>query len=244
MSLPANGSLPGSPVSRWKLTEASGSRADSVGSNTLTDNNTVTSSTGPYSDTCALFTAASTEFLNITDGTQSGLDITSNLSFGCWIYLNSTPGTDTAYTIMSKYASTGSQRGYVLNYQDTAGTKALQVVLSSNGTATATATYTVTLSTSTWYHVGFTYDSAVSSGQVVIYKDGTSGSTTNTMGASIFNNTADFQLGQWSNLASNFDGRMQDAVIWNTTLTSGNWTTYYNAYTASTVKTLAATGVG
>lgn len=62
----ANGtSLATSLVAYWELDEASGSRADSKGSNTLTDNNTVTSGTGLVYSLAGTFAAANSEFLSI-----------------------------------------------------------------------------------------------------------------------------------------------------------------------------------
>lgn len=69
-------------VSYWKLDEASGSRADSVGSNTLTDNNTVTGASGKIT-TCSHFTAANSEYLTVAD--NSGLSPSTAFTFSCWV---------------------------------------------------------------------------------------------------------------------------------------------------------------
>src|SRR5262252_1520277 len=51
-------------ISYWKLDEVSGSRVDTKGTNTLTDNNTVTSTTGIINN-AASFAAASSEYLSL-----------------------------------------------------------------------------------------------------------------------------------------------------------------------------------
>ena len=51
----------------WRLDEVSGSGLDSFGANTLTDNFTVTSSTGLVFPLARQFTAANSEYLSIAD---------------------------------------------------------------------------------------------------------------------------------------------------------------------------------
>jgi hypothetical protein len=73
-------------VSHWKLNEASGTRADSEGSNNLTDNNTVTSDTGKIGN-AALFTFTNSEFLSVA--TNSTLDVSGvDWWLACWVKLN------------------------------------------------------------------------------------------------------------------------------------------------------------
>src|SRR6056300_583443 len=83
-------------VSFWKLDEASGTRVDAFGSNDLTDNNTVgqaTSLTGvPYTEG-ADFERGNTEYLSITDASQSGLSpLSSDFSVSVWVKFESLPG--------------------------------------------------------------------------------------------------------------------------------------------------------
>lgn len=73
-------------VSYWKLDEASGTRADSHGSNDLTDNNTVGSTTGKLNN-AASFVAANSEYLSAT-----GSDLTAgtgSMTLAGWLRVNS-----------------------------------------------------------------------------------------------------------------------------------------------------------
>jgi hypothetical protein len=65
-------------VSWWDLDETSGPRADSVGSNDLTDNNTVTYESGKIGN-AAKYIAANNEYL-----TGTPIDITGDWSFSIW----------------------------------------------------------------------------------------------------------------------------------------------------------------
>lgn len=74
-------------VAYWNLDEESGTRFDSVGSNHLTDNNTVTSAAGILNG-AAQFTAANNEYLSIADNpTLSTGDI--DFTIAAWVSLDS-----------------------------------------------------------------------------------------------------------------------------------------------------------
>lgn len=75
------------PVSYWDMDEVSGVRSDSdVVANDLTDNNTVGSVSASL-ELGADFENSTTEWLSITDASQTGLDITADLSVSFWINL-------------------------------------------------------------------------------------------------------------------------------------------------------------
>lgn len=79
-------------ISWWDGAETSGVRIDAHSTNHLTDNNTVTSAAGKVTYTAedaSQFTAANTEYLSITDASQSGLDIGNADKYFCaWVYLD------------------------------------------------------------------------------------------------------------------------------------------------------------
>ena len=100
-------------VSYWKLDESSGNASDSEGSNTLTNSN-VTYQAGKINNG-ALWNSA-TDVLQIADGSQSGLDITGDISFSFWVKLTSQPGSGTFQMFIWKYLASGSQRAYQLYY--------------------------------------------------------------------------------------------------------------------------------
>ncbi len=81
-------------VAYWRMEETSGTRFDSIGSNHLTDNNTVTSAPG-ISGTAAKFTAANQEYLSSADNADLSM---GNLSFSLtgWVYKTTDTGTNMA----------------------------------------------------------------------------------------------------------------------------------------------------
>lgn len=70
-------------VAHWALDESSGTRVDSIGSNDLTDNNTVGVGTGLFGN-CADFERDDSEYLSIADNAALSCgDV--DFTFACWI---------------------------------------------------------------------------------------------------------------------------------------------------------------
>jgi len=169
----------------WKLDEGSGTRADSSGnSNTLTDNNTVLSSTDDYwvtSEGSADFESGNTEFLSITDASQTGLDITGDFTMVTWFKAESFPATTNP--IMAK---TNGSNGYVFYVRNDN-----QLRVDIEGT-TSNSGGSETISVGKWHHIAVTFDD--SANLVTFYVNGNViGVQTN---AGTLTNTAfDFNVG-------------------------------------------------
>ena len=225
-ALPATASFPlsGNIVSRWKLDEASGSRADSVGSNTLTDNNTVTSAAGQFSVDAADFELGNTEYLSKTD--TASLSITGDLTFAAWVQLESYPG---YRVLMSKFDPDTPIRSYAFRIDG--DSNRMEFLTSSDGTATdGYSLMSYSFSAGTWYHMAIVYDA--SEGEAAYYINGAQvGATQTGYPTSIFDGAQDFQLGKES--TRYWDGLMQDAILWNAELTSANVTSLYDSYFAT-----------
>ena len=239
-TFPATADLPqsGSLVSRWLQDEASGTRADIVGSNTLADVNTVGAGVG-FTDLGAAFDNSAdyerdnSENLEITDGSQSGLDFSGDLSFGEFVKVESSPSNATR-TIMSKNKTEGGDDfAYKFTYRDSGGTKTLRVGLSTNGTTLVEKGVTQDLTVGTFFHISFAYDA--SAGEVTFYVDGVKvGSTQTGYPTSLRNSAAAFKLGSDGGVASSpnntWDGLMQDAPIWAAHLSDAEMLAFFTLY--------------
>ena len=164
-------------VSWWYLDESSGTRYDGSGtnSNNLSDINTVTS----YSTTnqsvkegvaSASFARANSETLSITDASQTGLDITGNISMAAWFRLATTSETQ---DIVAKDGSDGNQ-GYQVRYNNNGQ---LNFGLSSDG-VTANITWLngatdLSSAAGEWHHVVAVYNGST----MQLYLDGASDAT-------------------------------------------------------------------
>ncbi len=166
---------------------------------------------GTYS---ADFEAGDTENLCVTHATQTGLDITDEITVAGWIKMEST---DTYRNFITKY-DTSSNRAYALYYQDSG---ILVFSLSPDG-STTTSAYTATgqISTGQWYHVAGTYDGE----EIKVYIDGqlpangTNNPAAYTSG--IHPSTADFCLGSNANPSSFMDGLIDEAAVFSRALSS------------------------
>jgi len=211
-------------VSYWKLDESSGNAADSVGSNTLTNTNSATYSAGKINNGVAV-ARASSQYLTITDATQSGLDITGSLSFSFWMKPSSQAD---ARAIFAKYNTTGNQMAYQFRVGASSGL-AFWADLSSNGSAvTQVQGGTVTWNNGTWYHIVFVY--TASAGTVDCYSNGSNITTLSGFPTSLFNSSANFNLGVGLLAGGEyFDGMIDEAGIWSRALTSTEVTELYNS---------------
>lgn len=183
-------------VSYWKLDETSGTRADSIGSNNLTDNNTVLSGTGKVSN-AADFEASNSEYLSIADASQSGLDLNAeDLTMLCWYNLESAG----EKYLLSKWVS-GS--GYRLSVN----TSEINFYL-ANATEINQAS---TTTTGVWYHIALTF--TPDADRAVLYKDSAVIATDASAAGVIADNVGAFVLGARSDADSPYDGLMDEALI-------------------------------
>jgi hypothetical protein len=216
-------------VSHWKFDESSGNAADSVGSNTLTNNNTATYAAG-LKNNAAHFESGSSQYFSITDASQSGLDFSTTLSFMCRIRFDSLPTASNVHEIMSKFTVSGNQMSYHLFLYNNGGTYELTVGLSSGGgapTGQQKENWTPTLGQ--WYSVGFTYKGSTT--EVKLYLDGTQLGTTKTTNvpASLANVSAPFIIGSYQASTGFFDGDIDEAYIFSATLTDAEMLSVHNS---------------
>lgn len=199
-------------VSYWKLSDVN----DAHGSNNLTNSGSTTFTTGKSGD-AASFSSASSQYLYITDANQSGLDITGSLSISAWI-----KHVSNKQQVISKYKSQAdplvTQKSYAIQWFSD---QKIYFTLSSNGSTdryfTSSNTYT---NTSNFHHIVVVFSAGSS---MTVYFDGSSisGSVTGGVPSSIYNSTADFQIGRiFANTQQYADGLIDEVGIWSKVLTS------------------------
>ncbi len=209
-------------VGYWRLDEASGSRADNSGNaNTLTDNNTVTSTTGQVG-TAATFTRANSERLSRAD--QASFETAAASWTACgWARFTTLPGL--IMGLVSKWNAVGTI-GYRLHL-DT-GSKP-SVVSNPDGGAGITATWGSALSTATWYFIAGGYDA----GTQKVWVSVNAGTPVSSSAAAqtLPDGTHEFQLGAVDS-AGHLNGDMDEWGFWNgRVLTAAELTYIYNGGT-------------
>lgn len=222
-------------VSYWKLDESSGNASDSVGSNTLTNKNGVTFSSGKINNGIDL-EIATVQSMYILDASQTGLDITGDISISAWIKLESLASTGNE-TIVAKWHATGAGfRAYQFDITQT--TNLLRFQISSDGgssnvnVATCNTAFDVD-DLGVWHHCVVTVDVSSASAGITIYIDGVAQSVTASgTQTSIANTTAQFDIGARNYLGTPtelFDGMIDEVGVWSRELTSGEVTSLYNS---------------
>lgn len=212
-------------ISYWKLDETSGTRVDSEPTGTaqdLTDNNTVTSSTGILGN-AGQFTSANSEYLNRSDSADLSVGQNQPFTVAGWVYLDTKSST---MAFVSKYG-TGTPREYRSRYNN--GSDRFEATFyNGGGFAIVTADTFGSPSTSTWYLFAFGYDG---SSAWISINGGAKDTATGGIGAD--DSTADFEIGTVSS-GSYWNGRVDEVGFWKKSLSATELTELYNSGSGKT----------
>lgn len=217
MSSPGTANL----ISWWSMDETSGTRADSHGSNDLTDNNTVGSATAVVSNG-ADFEASNSEHLSITDGSQTGLDLTGgSFSWNFWWK----PESISRQFFIAK----ASGAGYTLEYNGGSW-----FLFCNDGSSTETS-ISGSMTAGNQYMITVTNDGA--NWELFINGSSQGTNTTRTPG----NSSATLYIGsQTTGTALYIDGVMDELAVFDDVLTSAEITWLYNSGSGRSYSDLTA----
>jgi len=214
-------------VAYWKLDEASGTREDSVGSNDLTDNNTVTQAQGKV-DEAAQFTNEYPnpyEYLSHADNADlSTGDI--DFTIAAWVYGDRTPESNEYWGIVTKDSDSDS-REYFLIWNGNENRFHFRVMDGSASKGEVKATTFGAPSTLTWYFIVVWHDATANTVNIQV-NNGTVDSAA-TSGAPA-DTDAEFRIGRdYSDNYRCWDGRIDEVGFWKRTLTEAERTALYNS---------------
>lgn len=212
--------LTDSLVAYWKLDETSGNRADVVGGNTLTDNNTVPSVTGVVVNAADF--NGSNEYLSHVDNAALSVG-DQDYSFTAWFKLDSLPPAGKNDSIFGKRQAGSSE--YELFVTSAGGLNWSY----RNFADTAYPTYgiTATIATGQWYFFAVTYHAAT---DTIVLRLNETYSTTSTSAPGVHDSINSFYIAyrpdsgigdQW------LDGKVDEVGLWKRTLTADEVTTLY-----------------
>lgn len=206
-------------VAYWKLDEASGNRADSVGANTLTDNNTVTSTTGKVGS-AADFEVDNSESLSISDNAVLSM---GNIDFTLagWVMLD----TKTAIrAVIAKYTTVGNQREYMVRYESATDRFVFRVSADGVNNTAVSADNLGSPSTDAWYFIVAWHDAAADTINIQV-NNGAANSTAHATG--VLDGTSVFYLGSREG-TDFFDGLIDETGLWKRALTAAERAYLYN----------------
>lgn len=166
------------------------------------------------------------EYVNCGTDASLSFERTNTFSIGAWINMSSLAANN---FICGKLESSGNFRGWRVQVQSTGDIQFF--ARNSSGKVLQLKTNN-TFTTSTWYHVVMTYDGSSAASGVTIYVNGNSEALTtisDTLDATIINSEP-FSIGA-QGLAGTpvfyFNGYLDEIVVYNTELTSGQVTNLY-----------------
>lgn len=209
----------------WLLEETSGVRYDyTANDNDLTDNNTVgysaDSQEGDYS---ADFENSNDEYLSITDGDQTGLDVTGDFTICCWIKPESLTDA-TGHNLVAKYDTASNQRSYNFWLLKATGGYYPRLNVSSDGSGYAAADADTPVTAGSWVHLAAVYNGT----DLRIYRNGSLDITPVSYSSGIHNGTAEFRLGRHSSSAYPYDGLLDEVAIFDRALSADEIISIYN----------------
>ena len=208
-------------ISYWKLDEASGTRNDSHGTNHLTDNNTVGSTTGKLSN-AASFVSANSESLSVGDNTSIRFgDIDFTFSF----WMNPTSQTSDM-TFIAFAGETSANQSTVYLYSPNG--RVYFDCYTSGGVRIGEVESPIQFSNSTWYHFLVWHDSVGNTMKMQI--NGGAVTSVNTTGGALNDGAARIEIGSYNNGVSSFmNGLIDEVGFWKRVLTEDERTRLYNS---------------
>jgi len=165
---------------------------------------------------------SSSQYSSITDVSQTGLDITGDMTIMAWVKPESLSAN---HMVVSKRETTGNQRSYRF-FVDSTGL--VNFIGSSDGiNQDITGSGSTTISTGVWNHIAIVYDNA---GTLAFYLNTVADGTVTGLPTSIFNGTAPFAIGAdfAAGVAADlFDGLVDEVRIFNRVLTAGDIVSFW-----------------
>lgn len=212
----AHAALTDNIVSYWKLDESSGNAADSVGSITLTNNNSVSYLAGLINNAADFGSANTSKSLGQTSATPIA-SYASDQTYSAWVYFSGDPTTGT--NLIWETAWSGST--YLALY-----TSGGNITVRVQGAQVDTAQ---SITQNTWHHVCFTLTSG---GTFNLYFNGTNIKNTTLTPGGGYGGNSGFELGGdgvvngagwW------LKGRVDEVGVWSRVLSSSECQQLYNS---------------
>jgi len=160
-------------------------------------------------------------------GDTAVLSVTGDLTLECWVKPESFDAD--ARVCVAKYNLTSNQRSYSLHIAGT--TDKISLAISDDGTNEPTVSGDTALSTGAYAHIAVTYDA--SAGTCAFYLNGSADGTGSGLGTSIFDSTADFEVGAiltTTTPSGEYDGLIDEVRVWNDIRTAGEISANYQRH--------------
>ena len=161
----------------------------------------------------------SSQYLGITDGAQTGLDLSGSFTFEVWLK----PGTSNSFALVDKWVGPSDQRSYQIVYHF--GYEKWYFDISENGTSADTRLELAdtSIATGEWQHYAFTFNSSDS--KIILYRNGSSLVNGTHPSSSIYNSGSPvFLFG-----TDYYNGLADEYIIWDDVRTPTEISESYNS---------------
>ncbi len=215
-------------ISYFNLDDGDGTttRADSVGGNTLTNNNSVShNANGPGTHGASHFTRSSSQSLSVASNSalQTG-DI--DFTIAGWVFFDSKVGVGSWQVLFGKDPQTPSREWNVWYFGTDDRLEFNVFPAGDNTTVTIKADTLGSPAISTWYFVVAWHDSVANTINIQVNNGATDAASHS---AGVFSSTGPFRIGANQNVTNFWDGRIALVGFWKRVLTSAEITFLYNA---------------
>lgn len=195
---------------------------DEIGTNTMSVTNSPVQSTFGPDSTSVDLELSSSQYMSISDGSQTGLEFNTDFSVSAWVKPESVP-VSFAYGVCTKWGA-GSSNQSMQIYMDAQPYFVFQI---RGGSNTYLETSSFTYSAGNTYHICATAD--ISAGTYRLYVNGAERVSTTSGTTSVNNTSKPVMIGNRDDLNYDFDGEIAQVVIWNKELSSSDVTDLYNS---------------
>ncbi|NTW32920.1 MAG: LamG domain-containing protein [Bacteroidetes bacterium] len=212
--------IAGGLIAYWKFDESNGNATSSVGSNTLTNNNSVTYVSGKIGNASSFdkTIGPNTQYLSIADKPE--LSFSTAFTVSSWINLKSN-----ALNVRTVFAHKYSPW---ITFQ----TSQIIIETSNNGTTELVSSWNGNWTLNTWYHMVVTYDGSLSAGaRMKVYINNVLLTSASENSPSSLNDPSSaITIGHFTDLGERaWDGLIDEMGVWSRALTSTEVTTLYNS---------------
>lgn len=210
MPIAVNATAP-TPDAHWTLDEASGNRADSIGSNHLVQTGTVNSVAGQIDNAADFPSSGGSKALNVADNATFSTGGETSFTISMWVKLHSRTGTQ---VFAGKYGGTGE---YAVYYEHSFQRFVFSTYGSGSSNTYVLANQLGLPATDTWYHITAVHDAAANTNKISI-----NGGAFDTVGSVPEPNDtgAAFTVGAFNSTGSSFPAlaSIDDVKFWRSAL--------------------------
>lgn len=167
---------------------------------------------------------ASNQYWSITDASQTGLDITGDMTISGWFYTPDLPSAwNNGWNTLVAKADFATAKAYFFGSNYNAGNVSFSFLIDNGSESNSTQQWASNPTEDTWYHVAVAY--TASAGSVTFYVNGVANGAAVTGARTSISNTATaFTVGTALNSGSatrNTNVYIDDVRIWSRVLTAG-----------------------